>query len=124
MGLENGIILMSRQIDQGAPIYINGNHFDEELIMSGEGKLEEGLNPLLDEISIAIRAATEGRQPHELRGGILYAHSNIPEDFFNYKEILLISLFLGVAHINGTIKGLTVAELIAKMAKYPIFGNH
>lgn len=39
MGLENGIILMTRQIDQGAPIYINGNHFDEELIMTCDGKL-------------------------------------------------------------------------------------
>jgi hypothetical protein len=48
MALENGITLMSRQIDPGAPIYINGNHFDEELIMSADGKLEEGLNPLLD----------------------------------------------------------------------------
>lgn len=107
MGLENGIILMTRQIDQGAPIYINGNHFDEELIMTGDGKLEEGLNPLLDEISLAIKAAIEGKKTDELHGGIFYAHSNIPEDFFNYKEILLISLFLGVAHINNTIKGLT-----------------
>jgi hypothetical protein len=48
MALENGIILMSRQIDPGAPIYINGNHFDEELIMTADGKLEEGLSPLLD----------------------------------------------------------------------------
>jgi hypothetical protein len=123
MGLENGIILMTRQIDQGAPIYINGNHFDEELIMTGDGKLEEGLNPLLDEISMAIKAAIEGKLPQELYGGIFYAHSNIPEDFFNYKEILLISIFLGVAHINSTIKGLTVAELITKMAKYEIFGG-
>ena len=123
MGLENGIILMTRQIDQGAQIYINGNHFDEEVIMTGDGKLEEGLHPLLDEISIAIKAGIEGRQPQELHGGIFYAHSNIPEDFFNYKEILLISLFLGVAHINGTIKGLTVAELIKKMVKYDIFGS-
>jgi hypothetical protein len=28
-----------RKIDQGAPIYINGNHFDEELIMTSDGKL-------------------------------------------------------------------------------------
>ena len=28
MGLENGIILMSRKIDQGSPIYLNSNHFD------------------------------------------------------------------------------------------------
>ena len=123
MGLENGIILMSRQIDQGAPLYINGNHFDEELIMTSDGRLEEGINPLLDEMRIAVRAATEGRDAKELQGGIFYLHSNIPEDFFSYKEILLISLFLGVAQVNGTIKGLTVAELIAKMAKHHIFGD-
>jgi len=28
LGLENGIILMSRQIDINASIYINSNHFD------------------------------------------------------------------------------------------------
>jgi hypothetical protein len=28
MGLENGIILMSRQIDQASSIYINSNHSD------------------------------------------------------------------------------------------------
>ena len=39
MGLQNGVILMLRKIDQGAPIYINGNHFDEELIMTSDGKL-------------------------------------------------------------------------------------
>jgi hypothetical protein len=50
-------------------------------------------------------------------------HSNIPEDFFNYREILLISLFLGVANINDTIQGLTVQELVDKMAKYHIFGD-
>ena len=45
MALENGIILMLRQIDQGAPIYLNGNHFDEELILTASGSLEEGLHP-------------------------------------------------------------------------------
>lgn len=30
---------MTRKIDQGAPIYINGNHFDEEIIMTGDGKV-------------------------------------------------------------------------------------
>lgn len=39
MGLQNGVILMLRKIDHGAPIYINGNHFDEELIMTSDGKL-------------------------------------------------------------------------------------
>lgn len=28
MGLQNGIILMAREIDEGASIYINSNHFD------------------------------------------------------------------------------------------------
>lgn len=28
MALENGIILLSRQIDLGESIYINSNHFD------------------------------------------------------------------------------------------------
>ena len=28
MGLENGMILLSRQIDAGEPVYINSNHFD------------------------------------------------------------------------------------------------
>ena len=44
MALENGITLMSRPIDEGQPIYINSNHFDEELIFSCDGKLDEGLN--------------------------------------------------------------------------------
>lgn len=123
MGLENGIILMTRQIDQGAPIYINGNHFDEELITSGDGKLEEGLHTYLDEISTAIRAAVEGKEKDQLSGGIFYVHSNIPEDFFSYKEILLISIYLGVAQLNKTIMGLTVEELIQRMAKYEIFGD-
>jgi hypothetical protein len=78
MGLENGIILMSRQIDQNTPIYLNSNHFDEELIMTKSGKQEEGLNSYTDEISMAIRAATEDLSPLSLRGGILYLHSNIP----------------------------------------------
>lgn len=123
MGLENGIILMTRQIDQGAPIYINGNHFDEELITSGDGKLEEGLHTYLDEISTAIRAAVEGKEKDQLSGGIFYVHSNIPEDFFSYKEIMLISIYLGVAQLNKTIMGLTVEELIQRMAKYEIFGD-
>lgn len=123
MGLENGIILMTRQIDQGAPIYINGNHFDEELITSGDGKLEEGLHTYLDEISTAIRAAVEGKDKDQLSGGIFYVHSNIPEDFFSYKEILLISIYLGVAQLNKTIMGLTVEQLIQRMAKYEIFGD-
>lgn len=123
MGLENGIILMTRQIDQGAPIYINGNHFDEELITSGDGKLEEGLHTYLDEISTAIRAAVEGKDKDQLSGGIFYVHSNIPEDFFSYKEIMLISIYLGVAQLNKTIMGLTVEQLIQRMAKYEIFGD-
>lgn len=123
MGLENGIILMTRQIDQGAPIYINGNHFDEELITSGDGKLEEGLHTYLDEISTAIRAAVEGKEKDQLSGGIFYVHSNIPEDFFSYKEIMLISIYLGVAQLNKTIMGLTVEQLIQRMAKYEIFGD-
>jgi hypothetical protein len=48
MGLENGIILMSRQIDQASPIYINSNHSDEELILTCDGKLEEGLSSYQD----------------------------------------------------------------------------
>lgn len=39
MGLENGVILMSRGIDKRASIFINSNHFDEELIMTCDGKL-------------------------------------------------------------------------------------
>ena len=72
---------------------------------------------------MAIRAATEGRQKDQLHGGIFYLHSNIPEDFFNYKEILLISLFLGVANLNDTLQGLTAKELVQKMAEYHIFGT-
>ena len=123
MGLENGIILMTRQIDQGAPIYINGNHFDEEIITSGDGKLEEGLHTYLDDISIAIRAAVEGKDKDQLCGGIFYVHSNIPEDFFSYKEILLISIYLGVSQLNKTIAGLTIEQLIQRMSKYEIFGD-
>jgi len=85
MGLENGIILMSRDIDQGAPLYFNSNHFDEEIIMTADGKLEEGLSSLTDEFAIAIRAATEGVPQQNLHGGIMYLHSNIPEDCFSYK---------------------------------------
>ena len=60
MALENGLILMSRPIDAQQSIYINSNHFDEELIFSCQGKLEEGLNENIDQITAAIRAATEG----------------------------------------------------------------
>ena len=58
MGLQNGIILMAREIDKGASIYINSNHFDSQLIFSCGGKIEEGLNQYLDEIAKAIEAAT------------------------------------------------------------------
>jgi hypothetical protein len=68
---------MSRRLDCGAPIYINSNHFDSEIIMTSEGKLEEGLNEFVDEISIAVKAATEGVPTGELSGGIFYLHSNI-----------------------------------------------
>ena len=71
------MILMSRQLDCGAPIYINSNHFDSEIIMTNEGKLEEGLNEFVEEIAIAIRAGTEGVPTNELKGGIFYLHSNI-----------------------------------------------
>ncbi len=39
MGLENGIILMVSAIDVGGSIYLNGNHFGEEVIMNSNGKL-------------------------------------------------------------------------------------
>ena len=50
MALENGLILMTRPIDAQQSIYINSNHFGEELIFSCQGKLEEGLNENIDQI--------------------------------------------------------------------------
>ena len=49
-GLENGIILMSNSIGPGQPIYINGNHLDEEIILSCKGYLDEGLHAYSEEI--------------------------------------------------------------------------
>ncbi len=85
MALQNGMILMTRKIDEGASIYINSNHFDSQLIFSCDGKIEEGLSQYLDEINIAIKAATEGIEVSKLRGAILYLHSNIVQNTFSYK---------------------------------------
>lgn len=40
MALENGIVLLVRDVGQGQPIYINSNHFDSELILTPEGVIE------------------------------------------------------------------------------------
>lgn len=55
MALENGVIIMVRPIDAAANIYINSNHFDEEIIMTSKGKLEEGLGSYVDEFGKVIR---------------------------------------------------------------------
>jgi hypothetical protein len=122
-GLENGVIMMSRAIDIHAEIYINGNHFEEEIIMTSTGQLKEGLHVLSEEITVAIETAIEDVPSEFLRGAILYLHSNIPEDFFHYRQVLLISIFLGVSLINNSLLGLPVEAIIVKLAKRQIFGN-
>lgn len=57
MALENGMIMLIRGIGEGQPLYFNSNHFDEELILTAEGSLEEGLNEYVSEIETAVRAA-------------------------------------------------------------------
>lgn len=123
MALENGAILMSRQIDLQAPIYINSNHFDTELIYTSTGNLEEGLNEHVSEIGTAIEAATEGLASKDIHGAIIYLHCNIPENEFNYKEILYISVFMGVSLVNGTLKDMTLEGLLQKLVKHKIFGD-
>ncbi len=36
---------------------------------------------------------------------------------------MLISIFLGVSHINNTLQGKSINDLISKMAKHKIFGD-
>lgn len=94
---------MSRQLDPKEPIYINSNNFDSELIFSNQGKLEQGLNEYVYEIATAIQAANEGICEADLRGGIIYLHSNIIENCFNYREVMLTSVFLAMSQVNGTL---------------------
>ena len=114
---------MSRAIDPQQSIYINSNHFDEELILSCEGKLEEGINEHADDIITAIKAGSEGVKKSDLKGGIFYLHSNIAENCFNYREIMLISIFLGISLINNNLQNLSIEALIDKMTKHTIFGS-
>lgn len=120
--LENGIILMSNAIGSNESIYINGNHFDEELIMTCRGELEEGLNPLVDDIQAAIRLAIKPLTT-EPQGGIFYIHCNIPEDCFSYRQNLLSSIFLGVSLINGLLNDASTEEIITTMSEAGIFGD-
>jgi hypothetical protein len=61
--------------------------------------------------------------PASLKGGILYLHSNIVEQHFHYREILLLSIFLSVSLINNTFQQLTISQLIAKLEAHKIFGD-
>ncbi len=75
---------MSSEIGEGEPIYINGNHLDEELILTARGELEEGLHPFTDEIGQAVGLGVGPDNPKP-KGAIFYLHCNIPEDSFAYK---------------------------------------
>jgi hypothetical protein len=39
-------------------------------------------------------------------------HSNIPEDCFYYKEVMLISIFIGVSLINNTLQKQSINQLM------------
>lgn len=68
-------------------------------------------------------AANEGLTNEQIYGGIFYLHCNIPEDSFYYKEIMMISLFLGVGLINGNLSNFNIKEIVKRMEKTKIMGN-
>lgn len=47
----------------------------------------------------------------------MYVHANIPEGFYNYKNSLLIAMFLGSLVMNGTLESYTVGEIICKISE-------
>jgi hypothetical protein len=59
MSLENGVIILVSKTYPTSDIFVNSNHFGEEVIFSHEGKLAEGLNNLSDEMRMIIQDATE-----------------------------------------------------------------
>lgn len=89
---------------------------DEELILTHEGKLEEGLYPMSEEIESVFKTGIKDIDPSALSGGIIYVHANIPEGFFNYKNSFLTALFLSALVINGNLEKYTVAELITRIS--------
>lgn len=44
-------------------------------------------------------------------------HFNIPEDYFQYREALLISLYVGISQLNGQLTGVTLDQVIDRIAK-------
>ena len=75
-------------------------------------------------MEIVFKEAIEDLSLEKLHGGILYLHSNIPENFFHYKKIMLIGFFLGLMIIHNKISEYTLPELIRKMAKTNVMGDY
>ena len=58
MTIENGVIILVSKTYPTSEIYVNSNHFSEELIFSHDGKLADGLNNLSDEMQAIIKDAS------------------------------------------------------------------
>ena len=59
MALENGFVILLSKTYENSQIYINSNHFGQELIFDPTGKLEEGINGYSDEMQLIIEEATQ-----------------------------------------------------------------
>ena len=71
---------MVERIDGEKNIYINGNHLDSELIYTNQGETIEGIHSQGEDIAHGLKIAA--KTVENPTGGILYIHSNIPEDSF------------------------------------------
>lgn len=59
-------------------------------------------------MQIIIQEATQNlRKDNKTFGGIIYVHSNIPENCFFYKETFLIGFYITVMTINNNLPNFT-----------------
>lgn len=93
------------------------------MIFTPKGTLEEGLNSLSDEMEQIIQEATQNLKPEETFGGIMYVHSNIPENCFYYKETFLLAFYVSVMTINNNLQNFSKEELVDKMTSLKFMGS-
>lgn len=76
-----------------------------------------------DHITTVMSAAVRRIPERPLFGGIMYLHANIPENFFKYKQAMLISLYLGILLLNSELENVSVSEMIRTLVETKVVGD-
>lgn len=74
-------------------------------------------------MEIIIQEATRNLKGEDTFGGIMYIHSNIPDNCFHYKETFLLAFYVSVMTINNNLKNFTKEELVDKMTALKFMGS-